>query len=69
MKVAGAGAEVLSQHSTLALECGDRLYLNVCRVNRRPVAGRDVVEGWCVEPHPHDDGPVERAVGLSMTAR
>ena len=26
-------------------------------------ASFDVVEGWCVEPHPHDDGPVERGVG------
>ena len=31
-------------------------------------ASFDVVEGWCVEPHPHDDGPVERGVGLAMTA-
>ena len=26
-------------------------------------ASFDVVEGWCVELHPHDDGPVERGVG------
>ena len=31
-------------------------------------ASFDVGEGWCVEPHPYDDGPVERDVGLSMTA-
>ena len=31
-------------------------------------ASFDVVEGWCVELHPHDDGPVERGVGLAMTA-
>ena len=29
MKVARSVAEVLSQHTTLALECIDRLYLNV----------------------------------------
>ena len=32
-------------------------------------ASFDVVEGGCVELHPHDDGPVERGVGLSMTPR
>ena len=31
-------------------------------------ASFDVVEGWCVELHPHDDGPVERGVGLAMSA-
>ena len=31
-------------------------------------ASFDVGAGGCVEPHPHDDGPVERGVGLSMTA-
>ena len=29
MKVARSVAEILSQHTTLALECIDRLYLNV----------------------------------------
>ena len=29
MKVARSAAEILSQHTTLALECIDRLYLNV----------------------------------------
>ena len=29
MSVAGSAAEVLSQHTTLALECVDRMYLNV----------------------------------------
>ena len=29
MKVARSVAEILSQHTTLALECVDRLYLNV----------------------------------------
>ena len=31
-------------------------------------ASFDVVEGGCVELHPHDDGPVERGVGLARTA-
>ena len=30
MNVARSAAEVLAEHTTLTLECIDRLYLNVC---------------------------------------
>ena len=57
MKVARSVAEVLSQHTTLALECIDRLYLNVYVPVLQRAAGRGVFL-------PHDPGLQRAVVGV-----
>ena len=53
MKVARSVAEVLAEHTTLTLECVDRMYLNVYVPLLQRAAGRRTSSARCGAPPFH----------------